>query len=910
MKETFFAIVDWIKPGFDAVLSFFGEIRTKISEFTQQEGPQLTEAFQNIWSFVGPILGWIGDKVKWVFNSIIKPIMTGVMWAVEEVIKMVWTNIKGVITGALDVIMGAVKVFSGLFTGDFSKMWEGVKQIFSGAIKVVWNAIQLYFIGRIVKGITGFVKLFGSTIKSLWTRVTSLFTNGIIKTYNWVAESFVGRIITKIISFVKNFRTHISNMWTKVKETFMTIIKYLVSFVKNRFNSMLNSIRKIFTTVKNFFTRTWNNIKTGTVNKIKDIVGSAKSKFNGFKNSVYTIFRNIKNKISERVGEIVQKVKDMPGKMKKGVKDGAHKVKEGFTFVAGKMVDGIRKGVNGVIDAVNWAWNKLGGKKNKFGKWAKPSWYAHGTDGHPTNAPAVVGDGKGSNAGSELVTRPGGQQYLSPSKLTLVPIEKGTHVTPAKTTKKMLGSMAHYAKGTKGHEDLGLGIDGPWEAFKSGAKWLKDKVLDGIDWTKEKAGNIAKKLFDMGIDALGIKMPDSDDTMAQMSKNAFKLIKKQGIKKLTGKAQDKKDEETASGGAKPDFNYPVTSPFGPRSSPGGIGSSKHMRVDFGFPHGTKVPAQTSGSVTHAGPLGGYGNVVKVKSGELEVIYAHLASWAKKVKDNVLEGDIIGKSGNTGNSTGPHLHYEVRKDGTPVDPMKQAESGGGTGVERWRPQVKKALKANNLSTSKAMQDKVLRQIKTESNGDASITQSSNVMDINMRQGNAAQGLMQTTPTTFNAFKHKGHGNIMNGYDNLLASLAYAKSRYGKSLSFLGKGHGYKQGTNYVPEDGPAMLHKGEAVIPKEFNKPVQTDAMKLLALAGKAIQGRGNNKDTTKEEENKRLQKLVEATMQQNEQMRNMNQTLMKILEKNTDVVLNNKKMNEEIDMEQGKRTKLFGRVAY
>src|SRR5699024_4664372 len=63
IKEVFFGIVDWIKPGFDAILSFFGEIKEKISSFVSGEGPSFIEAWQNIWGFISPILEWIAEKV-------------------------------------------------------------------------------------------------------------------------------------------------------------------------------------------------------------------------------------------------------------------------------------------------------------------------------------------------------------------------------------------------------------------------------------------------------------------------------------------------------------------------------------------------------------------------------------------------------------------------------------------------------------------------------------------------------------------------------------------------------------------------------------------------------------------------------------------------------------------------------
>src|SRR5690625_1587994 len=69
IKEVFFGIVDWIKPGFDAMTSFFDTIKDSISSFVNSEGPQLTEAFQVIWNFISPILEFMADKVKWAFDT-------------------------------------------------------------------------------------------------------------------------------------------------------------------------------------------------------------------------------------------------------------------------------------------------------------------------------------------------------------------------------------------------------------------------------------------------------------------------------------------------------------------------------------------------------------------------------------------------------------------------------------------------------------------------------------------------------------------------------------------------------------------------------------------------------------------------------------------------------------------------
>ena len=94
----------------------------------------------------------------------------------------------------------------------------------------------------------------------------------------------------------------------------------------------------------------------------------------------------------------------------------------------------------------------------------------------------------------------------------------------------------------------------------------------------------------------------------------------------------------------------------------------HNGLDFGIPAGTPIKATMDGKVVHAGWNNqGYGNLVIVENGAYKTYYAHLSSIPVAVGDYVTSGSTIGLSGNTGNSTGPHLHYEIRKDNVPVNP---------------------------------------------------------------------------------------------------------------------------------------------------------------------------------------------------------------------------------------------------
>ena len=99
-------------------------------------------------------------------------------------------------------------------------------------------------------------------------------------------------------------------------------------------------------------------------------------------------------------------------------------------------------------------------------------------------------------------------------------------------------------------------------------------------------------------------------------------------------------------------------------------SGFHTGLDFDAPDGTLVSGARAGIVTEAGYNGPYGNTVVVTGADgISTRYAHFSKTFVKAGDQVAVGARIGRIGSTGNATGPHLHFETREWGTPVDPMK-------------------------------------------------------------------------------------------------------------------------------------------------------------------------------------------------------------------------------------------------
>jgi murein DD-endopeptidase MepM/ murein hydrolase activator NlpD len=114
----------------------------------------------------------------------------------------------------------------------------------------------------------------------------------------------------------------------------------------------------------------------------------------------------------------------------------------------------------------------------------------------------------------------------------------------------------------------------------------------------------------------------------------------------------------------------ISSYFGRRADPFTGYTALHKGLDFAAPEGTRVSAVAAGLVTFAGERTGYGQMVEINHGNgLATLYAHNEKLLVKQGDMVRKGQEVSLMGSTGHSTGPHLHFEVLKNGAPVDPLR-------------------------------------------------------------------------------------------------------------------------------------------------------------------------------------------------------------------------------------------------
>ena len=136
-------------------------------------------------------------------------------------------------------------------------------------------------------------------------------------------------------------------------------------------------------------------------------------------------------------------------------------------------------------------------------------------------------------------------------------------------------------------------------------------------------------------------------------------------------AQGKPSNAALGGYIWPVSSRRITSTFGGRASPGGIGSTNHKGIDIGgVGYTTEIHAAKAGTVIVSQYSRSYGNYVVVSHGSGNTtLYAHMSSRKVSVGQYVNQGDVLGITGSTGNSTGPHLHFEITENGTRINPLK-------------------------------------------------------------------------------------------------------------------------------------------------------------------------------------------------------------------------------------------------
>ncbi|UXR56788.1 phage tail tape measure protein [Staphylococcus schleiferi] len=893
---------------FGAIWRFAQEIGNKLTRFWKDNGKDIIQAFKNIGEFfkgffiearnqIGPNLKEFGDLIKSIFNGVIVPTIKIAMKVIWQIMKFTWPlikvlivdtwdNIKSIIKGALDVILGIVKVFSGVFTGQWGKVWEGVKQIFKGAVVLIWNLIQLWFMGKILK----VVKIFGGFFKGIISKSFN-GVKGVIETVLEFIWSIISSIFKRILSFSQGIftalRKFIKSIWTSIKNVVVSIVKSLWSRIKSTWDTLYSGTRSIFNRVKSWLSSIWDSIRKNVTRIASNLWSRVKGTwqklwngtryiFNKVKSWMTNVWDSIKNSVTGIASKLWGSVRQTFTNMKDGLRNIIDKIKNHITG----MVDAIKEGLNGLIKGLNWVGSKLSLPKipklstgtqriNRHIRTTSDGRLKQGTM-------AVVGDkgpgnGKGLDGRRELIQYPNGRTALTPAKDTTTWLPKGSRVISGSMRQQMMprlsvGTWFNNAKSWVGNKVKGAG------------EWLTDKIGDVMDYIDNPA-----KLFNKLLSNLGINFDSITKGMGivgQITRAAFEKIKKGAIEWMKG-GFDSLGGELVGGILDPDkinYHYGHTAAY-----TAATGRPFHEGVDFPFIYQT-VRTPMGGRLTRMPFMaGGYGNYVKITSGAIDMLFAHLKNFSKSPPSGstVKPGDVVGLTGNTGFSTGPHLHFEMRRNGRHFDPepyLRRAKKNGrlsvGGGKSGNYPSGSGAAYASRVISqaqrilggrykSDWVHQQMMRLVKRESNYQPNAV---NNWDINAQRGTPSRGLFQMIKPTFDYYAKPGYTNFNNPLHQALSSMRNIAKKYGGIYGFNGA---FKRAADYAYATGGkvynGLYHLGEEgypewIIPTDPSRA--SDAAKLLALASKDISKNKRPKNfsnaTLSNNDNSKLEKKLDT----------------------------------------------------
>ncbi|WPQ69020.1 tape measure protein [Weissella paramesenteroides] len=769
--------------------------------------------------------------------------------------------------GLAMIIFGPIVKAMNKGIGIIAKPIKKMGKVVSKAFIAIWKPLSRYvkteltLIGKIIRQvINGWVKIIKTVGKALfkaWQAVWKPLSKFLSKTLSFMGRLWKGFTtgLSKVWnSFSKAFKKSWSIVWNAISKFFSNIF----NGIHKKFKDWTSAISKTWNGFKNWFSKKWSNMWNGVHDFFHGITKKLSKTFSNWTSGAMNILGSFGNKFKDGWNGLVKGVKSIFSGLWNSMKEMAA---DGLNAVIGV----INKGVGGINSVIHTFGGKkqtikpIGHVHFATGTGSLGS--SNFRRAINSITPAIVNDEPGASNPELIFRKATGTVEYSKEKNAETVLFPGDEVANASDSAKlapMLG-ITHFAGGGIGDFFGGI-INGAKSIFGKVASGLKGLFEVG---TKIIAHPIKALEGLMPFSSKGAK--GFFPTIAKGGFNFVKNQAKKWWSTLWSMVDFSGDGGGSYGGGwqSPGSGWTHTDGFGsPRG--GGVHDGNDFSARVGTPfhamHGGTV-IRVGGAPAGWGPVG-YNIVTRDSTGK-EIIYQEFGN-AKDVRvhkgQHVKTGDVLGVLGRSGLGTGPHLHVGLTNGGSVwnrsgmstrgwLDITKQhgkdkgsdAESSsgdsrlqqmikkqvgsgfwntikkiaslfgdnggsgnpGGSGVQRWKSDVKRALSKLGLSTSASMVNRVLRQINTESGGNPRAMGGTD----GLADGHA-MGLMQVKPGTFRAYHLPGHNNIWNGFDNLLAGLNYAKHRYGHGLSFLGNGHGYANGgiattPSIFGEAGPEM-----------------------------------------------------------------------------------------------------------
>lgn len=793
------------------------------------------KVFTDIAGVIGKVLGAafvaLGAIIRGTFELIV-PLVKPTFNILVAIVK----GTLGVISGLFKALGSTIALILDVITGNWKNVGKDIKGIISGLSKIVTSILKAMVsaVGNIFHGLVKVID------KALWglgagTKPLESFAKTAKKIFsgivNWFKKDWKEILLPIVNPFAGAFALVYKHN-DKFRKAVNQLVKDVINFFKNMgrsiadvFNGIFKSVNKSYDAIKDFIYDTSNGIYKSwkkTWNNIFDFFGDT---WNGMKKFGSKAINSLKDNFDDVLGKIGKSFNNTWD----GIKSGFGSMWDGMKDLAGKGINAVIKIPNAGIDGINGLIHDFGGPKNALGKIPKVK-FANGTGAINQLTHAILNDGNDSpeTGNKETLIHPNGKMEIVQGRNTERLLLPGTEVLNASETAVLMGmsGVKHFANGTgflgsiwDGVQDVAGTVGNVASSAWDGIKNATAKYTKMFDFITNAVAHPVKTLENVFNPKSSSKL---GNMMGGLATGSFKHVKNQATdwwKSLWSLAGD---EASGGGGASELLSnavkYGTGKPYvwgatGPDSFDcSGLVQYTLKQMGKSFPHysgdqfnaSNPVGSPKSGDLAffggggsqHVGIYAGNGKMFSAMSpsSNPNIGYANVSNWSEKLagyhRVPGLKSDDEKKS--SGNSMTSLIRSQVggmfdwiKKFIAPT--QESSSEPAGDGVSRWTSDVKKALSKLGLSSSSSMVNKVLKQIQTESSGNAKAIGGND----GLADGNAT-GLMQVKPGTFKAYAVDGHNNIMNGYDNILAGLNYAKHRYGSDLSFLGQGHGYANG----------------------------------------------------------------------------------------------------------------------
>lgn len=669
---VFSAIGDWVTGTLGPVFQWLNE------SVIQPVWNAITGATESAGGVIGSVVESIGGFFTWLNDSVIQP---------------VWSAITGAISTATDAIGSALSAVGDFLTTVFGPVFEW---LYNNVIKPIWGLIQwqIDFVSNVllflfdlivytVKNVLApaFTWLYENVIKPVWESIktavsvawavlkaifgtlVTVVRETLALAFTWLRDSVIKPVWTAI-------QTTISVVWAVIKTVFMTIVNTVRNTLATVFTWLYNTIIKpVWDGIKWFINRTWTGIKV-IFNAIKSFINDTlapafrwfydnviKPVWDGIKNTIKNVWENGIKPVFKSFGDFIEGT--VAPAFKKGVK------------IIGDAWEGIKKAAGTPVHFVlETIYNQ--GIKGTFDKVAK----AIGSDarlpGIDTSGIPHFAKGGQMKHGWKLVGEEG------PELINTGP----GYVYTANETKRMLAGqsqmpMGAINEGQQAHNGIGGFWSNAWGGIKSVASSVGGTLKKGLDWVR---GGLAKA-------AEFVLNPIKDSLSGVLGSDGFSgLWSKVASNNIDGVLDWIRGKDTVEDGGPMIYDGPLGSFSKPANGriTSGFGASRgkypHAGIDFAVGIGSAVRAMLNGVVRKTGVNAvsgrtGKGMVLDHANG-LSSYYGHLNAWGKKPGDRVEAGERIASSGNTGNSTGPHLHAELWNGGKPFNFMSYLYDNGG------------------------------------------------------------------------------------------------------------------------------------------------------------------------------------------------------------------------------------------